>query len=654
MSSDTPNRRILLAEDNPALAESIATLLRRRGFTVDHAADGVSALGRIASASPDLLILDLRLPRLHGIELLKKVRQSPKTANLAVIISTGVYKGDKYRQAAARLGVRHYLEKPYKADTLIAAIRDTLGSQTDPGRPLAAILIELFHDRFSGRVFLRSSAKEHCLTLLRGRPVGLEPGFAHADFGAWLQQRGEISAEEYAWYRHGRGGCHTALVELGCFDYPDLLQKKLTWLSTELVAGIGARGWQERREAFGLEEGPQVVAVNLPRVIYEGYHQHPAKQDPFAARLDSYPVLTENFFRYINFLRLDSDECALLPRLTGRQTLRQCLQDLDIGRALLRTLVDLGMLELRREPADSASCQDRPMRQLFNQPELADEAGATESGAAETFSDLVDDAEGIDIPAAEPAPTAAAAPDVAANSLEDEIRQLHQEFQGKNYYEIFGFRTGEFAFDKLKNRYFELTRKLGPETLMQLTGEAATLAEELLAQVSTAYNTLSDVVKKENYDQMLGSDRIGLGEEGDDRFQARVQFQSGKTFLEMEEWAEAEKALQDACNIDTGNGIYLANLAWAIYRNPKNSQSRAMMDKARQMLARALTLEKSGEGFAYRGWMHLDAGQDVLAEAEFTKALKLDPRQLLARKGLRQLQERREQEKKGLFKRMFG
>ena len=188
---------------------------------------------------------------------------------------------------------------------------------------------------------------------------------------------------------------------------------------------------------------------------------------------------------------------------------------------------------------------------------------------------------------------------------------------------------------------------------MQLGGAEAGQVEEILSIVATAYNTLSDVVKKESYDALLGSDKVGLGQKGDDLFQAEVQAQSGKVFIEMEEWENAEKALQDACNIASNSGDFLAHLAWSIYRNPKNAQSRAMLDKSRQMLNRALTLERTAAGFSFKGHMLLDSGQDALAEAEFNKALKLDARNMLARKGLRGLQEKQEQQKKGLFGRMF-
>ena len=188
---------------------------------------------------------------------------------------------------------------------------------------------------------------------------------------------------------------------------------------------------------------------------------------------------------------------------------------------------------------------------------------------------------------------------------------------------------------------------------MQLGGEEAVLVEEILSKVATAYDTLTDVVKKERYDEMFGADKIGLGHKGDDQFQAQVQAESGKVFLEMEEWDNAEKALQEAVNADPNNGDYMSGLAWAIYRNPKYSGSQAMLNKAKQMLNKSITMERTPKAFAYKGWMLFEAGQESMAEAEFNKALKLNARQAMARKGLRTLQEQQEQQKRGLFKRMF-
>lgn len=646
-------QRILIAEDHAQLAASLAAILNKRGYQVTLAEDGVTALTQIVQNPPDLLILDLRMPRLHGIELLKKLRQSPKTKDLPVIISTGVYKGEKYIRAAQSLGVRHYLEKPFKAAALLSAIEAELEAGIKAvGDPLPRHLARALLGHFSGRIDLCGGDRSFQIDLLQGRPAAIHPGISQNDFGSWLQQRGVISAGEYAYYRHGCQGRHTSLVEMGCLEYPELLQEKLAYLTAELVAGFSLPPLEAKLTPFPLPENLQVVAVNVPRILYEGFHRHPPKGDSLlTAHGTSYVALADNYYRFINFLRLNEDEKLLLKRLTGRQTLQQSLTGLDLGRALLRTMTELQMLSFTPTPAEMALPGQRPIRVFFNdldnEPELTEEK-------LESFGDVLDEENGSDSGFRVPeAAATASSSDSSTGSLADAVRQTHAELKGKNYYEVFGLRSGDFSFDRLKQSYFALTRQFGPEALMQLGGEEAGLIEDILSTVTTAYNTLSDVVKKENYDQMLGSDKIGLGEKGDDSFQAQVQFQSGKTFLDMEEWDDAERAIQDACNIDPNNGTYMANLAWVIYKNPKNEQSRAMRDKARQMLARALTLERTAEAFAFKGWMHLDAGQDSLAESEFGKAMKLDPRQLFARRGLRQIEDKREQEKRGLFKRMF-
>ena len=128
--------RILIAEDNPSVAAAVAGLLERNGFATSRAGDGVTALDLIVGTPPDLLLLDLKLPGLHGIELLKKLRQSPRTRELPVIITSGVYRGEKYARAARALGVDHYLEKPFRAGALLQAVRAVL---KPPGAVVAPI-----------------------------------------------------------------------------------------------------------------------------------------------------------------------------------------------------------------------------------------------------------------------------------------------------------------------------------------------------------------------------------------------------------------------------------------------------------------------------------------------------------------------------------
>ena len=371
---------------------------------------------------------------------------------------------------------------------------------------------------------------------------------------------------------------------------------------------------------------------------------------------DKYLLLDQNYFRHINFLRLNEAEKRFLQGLDGQRKLAELIaEEPDCG-PLLLTLTSLNMARFATVPTPSAEAEDLPLRSLFNAVEEEMEVAAEET--FESFSDLVDesDAEDMTVSGARVQVTqdkVATAAKAEKDDLPQEVRLIAKSLEYKNHYEVFGIKQGKFSINLLKERYFAMTRKFRPGVLMQLGGEEAVLVEEILSKVATAYDTLTDVVKKERYDEMLGADKIGLGHKGDDRFQAQVQAESGKVFLEMEEWDNAERALQEAVNADPDNGDYLASLAWAIYRNPKYTDSLAMRNKAKQMLNKSITMERTALAFAYKGWMLFEAGQESMAESEFNKALKLNARLSMARRGLRNLQEQQEQQKKGLFKRMF-
>lgn len=649
-------KRILIAEDNLSLAKGLTALLQRRSFEVVHQANGVNALKAIATSPPDLLLLDLRLPGLHGIELLKKLRSSPRTAKLPVIIMSGAYLGEKYHQAARSLGVEHYLEKPFKAANIMTAIETLLGASDNPQRPVSHYLQQAYQKGFSGQLLLEGTESRRTLVFVKGAPVSLRPGFAHRDFGDYLRSRKLLNDVEYEHFSTTGGFRHESLVALGCLNYTDLLQVKLDYLRDELEQAFGAppatASWQE----FTPPELMQVITLNVPNLFYHGFRRFP---DPAAKRilaryLNHYPVPAGDFYQHINFFDLNSNDKLLLNRMDGQTTLTDCLDDSHDPAALLLSLLSLNMLNFSKEPAEPLTVDAWPLRTLFNAIETTEEPDR--ETPLESFNDLVDDEPEAPVPTAAKVvtpPVQSPSETPAQEDLAQSVQIMAQSLKGKNHYEVFGIKQAKFSIGLLKERYFAITRQYGPEVLMQLGGEEAGLVEGILSTVATAYDTLSDVVKKERYDELLNSEKIGLGQEGDDRFQAQVQAESGKVFIEMQEWDNAEQALKEAVACDPNNGEVLAHLAWSISRNPRYAESQAMQGKAKQMLNKALTMERTAVGFAYKGWLLMGGGQDVMAEAEFNKALKLDARHSMARQGLRSIREKQEQQKKGLFKRMF-
>jgi DNA-binding response OmpR family regulator/tetratricopeptide (TPR) repeat protein len=649
---------ILIAEDNDSVAAPLEQLLQKNGYNIVRAKDGAEALSIIVSQPPDLLLLDLKMPRLHGVELLKKIRLSDKTKDLPVVVMTGIYRGDKNADAARQLGVKTYLEKPFRASDLLDAITTNLSaapSQTPDGTTFDKHLQYAFLNHFSGTMNFAVNNRQQVLSFVNGTPISLRQGINYDDFGAFLQNKGIITAEEYIFYKTQSGFRHDMLVQIGCLDYPELMQEKLSYLGSELVAAFALPPFATQLNPVSLPPDMQIISINLPRIFYGGYHMHPGNSglaicQQYAAY---YPTLQPSYFQYINFFSLKTEEQLFLQKINGSTKLVDCFENPDALIPFLQTLLTLEMISFSAEPATNAVAEI-PIRRLFNTLEEEEqEAGTPET--LESFNDLVDESDLEEVDLLTTDENAAAAAQSAGYDLAvgKKVRQTLAEMTGKNHYELFGIRQGEFSFDKLKEKYFAITHEFGPELMMQLSGEEAGLVEEILSLVSTAYNTLSNVVKKERYDELLGSDTVGLGEKGDDKFQAQVQSQSGKVFIEMGEWDNAIKAMQDAVNIDQENGDYLAHLGWAIYKNPANARSKAMRDQGKQMINRSLTLERTAQAHAFKGWIIFEVGQDNLAEAEFNKALKIDARNSMARSGLRELREKKEQDKKGLFKKMF-
>ncbi len=115
-------KRVLLAEDEPNIAESLAFLLERAGFTVEVAPDGRGALESALAAMPDLMILDVMLPGLDGLSVLKELRADNRTQTLPIIMLTA--KGQQEdRDAAVAAGANLFITKPFANRELVGAVQ---------------------------------------------------------------------------------------------------------------------------------------------------------------------------------------------------------------------------------------------------------------------------------------------------------------------------------------------------------------------------------------------------------------------------------------------------------------------------------------------------------------------------------------------------
>ena len=115
---------ILIVEDNPRMQETLSTVLRLKGFQTLTAYNGLEALDVLRLRSPDLMLLDLMMPVMSGLELLKVLRETPQWKGLPVVVLSA---RDDFGAELRELGVLDYLVKSrYSVNDLVFHIRKNM------------------------------------------------------------------------------------------------------------------------------------------------------------------------------------------------------------------------------------------------------------------------------------------------------------------------------------------------------------------------------------------------------------------------------------------------------------------------------------------------------------------------------------------------
>ncbi|MFO1322849.1 MAG: Hpt domain-containing protein [Burkholderiales bacterium] len=117
---------VMIVDDSLTVRKVTSRLLTREGFAVSTAKDGVDALQVIAEQVPDVILLDIEMPRMDGFEFAKTIKGDPKYSNIPIIMITS-RTAEKHRSRAAELGVDLYLGKPYQEEELLKHLREMTG-----------------------------------------------------------------------------------------------------------------------------------------------------------------------------------------------------------------------------------------------------------------------------------------------------------------------------------------------------------------------------------------------------------------------------------------------------------------------------------------------------------------------------------------------
>ena len=128
--------KILIVDDEPNIVLSLEFLMKQAGFEVRTAADGEAALNVIAADRPDLVLLDVMMPRKNGYEVCQTIRAHPDWKDIYIVMLTA--KGREVeREKGLALGANAYITKPFSTQEVVAQVRKLL-AEAESGAPETA------------------------------------------------------------------------------------------------------------------------------------------------------------------------------------------------------------------------------------------------------------------------------------------------------------------------------------------------------------------------------------------------------------------------------------------------------------------------------------------------------------------------------------
>ncbi len=121
-----PGALVLNVNDNDASRYLVTRMLERAGFTVIEAATGSGALERVQQKMPRLVVLDIKLPDMDGLEVCQRIKADPKTHGVKVLHTSAVFVATEFQVRSLECGADGYLSHPFEQEELIATVRSLL------------------------------------------------------------------------------------------------------------------------------------------------------------------------------------------------------------------------------------------------------------------------------------------------------------------------------------------------------------------------------------------------------------------------------------------------------------------------------------------------------------------------------------------------
>ncbi|MBN2358650.1 MAG: response regulator, partial [Deltaproteobacteria bacterium] len=577
--------KILVVDDDARFRETVQALLTEEGHEPVLAENGTEALQTFNNVKPDVVVLDMLMPKMGGFDCAAALRSTPLGQRVPIIFISGAYKNTKtINEAQVKYNCAAYLLKPFNAGDLFDAIAGALGiaapgqesAEAAPAEPLpesgrlldtsvAHLLLRIQNDRLSGILDLFGETERARLFFLRGSACQAQTSRPDRNLGMMLVRMGHLSPYHYKALleqietRHV--GLHDIIKEMK--DIADTTVKDAyRRLIPDIMAGAVALKGQFKwypNDQF-VRYIPSTNVAILP-ALYSGVLQAPAAL--LEAHLE--PRKTLRMSKGANWQTgkrhlsegLKNDD--VLKSVNGRARIAQiygAASDAEVRRLRMAQIFMLiasdavTLSEEAREVEPSLVQPEPTPVSLGAAPEAeVDEAkfarlGGEQPAAPKHSVNLDYDAK------ADAAADAGLEFSAEEQAARERIVAMFKELRDQNHYQVLSLDPAKFDLNEAKKNYFKLAKEWHADTYTGLNlGSATDKLSAIFAKISEAYDVLGDHQKKAEFDAQLALAAQGISADVGTIFKAENLFDKAKLLAERGDFTAALRELDEAVSL---------------------------------------------------------------------------------------------------------
>ncbi len=530
--------KILIVDDDSNFRETVQAILADEGHEAAIAENGEVAVQTFNNVEPDLIILDMLMPKLGGFDCATALRATPLGQDIPIIFLSGAYKNSKIiNEAEEKFNAAAYLLKPFDASVLLDAIADSLGESAieeveekvatplpDNGSLLQhsvlSLLLRIDAEKHTGILDLFADKQRARLFFRRGRIVQAQINDPELNLGMALIRMGHLSPFDYkALLEHVADqavGLHQAIKDFKSVK-GTVIKEAYKQLIPQIAGKTLALNGQFRWFAGGaFAKLMPLASVHIMPTIFSALPQIPPLQ--LEPHLEQHKRMRLNkgthWGQAKQWLTHGLKQDSVLQSVNGRARVGQIYGAVDDEQKRQSRMIQLFLLI-----AGDAVKMSEEISEL--EPSMVIEVPEQNIIGAQQQPD-VDDARFSQIPGADPAKAGSASMDLAADDAADQAADAGQSFSPEDeaarqkisakfkeiakldFYGVLNVTREKFDAAQVKKNYFALARDFHSDSYSgRNLGSAARKLEAVFSKISEAYNTLSDENKRGEYDAQL-------------------------------------------------------------------------------------------------------------------------------------------------------